>query len=383
MSLYVIGFLAGISIGLFNPFISTLMAQHHVDDIWIGANSTEYFLAIALGTPLVAKLLGRIGLRWTMILGLALMGCSAPLFPLTAQLPLWFVIRAVMGIGCSLYLVCGQTALNNFCHESNRGTVNGLYALTFSFGFGLGPVVGSALYNISPKLCFSLGSLLILSGIVIVWKYLPKRFVVFKTSHTGLLKKIKKLELPLYCVFAFGLAEATLVSLYPVYLMRHNYSINYIGSVFFLFVSGGLLATVPVTYVADRFGKEKIISISLCIVICCLLYLSGTDNSMGIQIFTFLTGASMSPIFPLATALIAEKLSRNELISGSALLTAIYSFGCTLGPILSSVAIKTFGEHYMFSLLIATFALLLYRENPIFADIPMLAKFRGRQKHHA
>ncbi len=356
-ALYVIAFLSGISIGLFNPFISTLMAQNQVDDIWIGANSTEYFLAMALGTPVVAKILQPIGLRRTMMLGLALMGLSAPLFPLTTQLPLWFVIRAVMGFACCLYLVGGQTALNHFCHESNRAIVNGLHAMAFSFGFGIGPVIGSALYNLSPKLTFSLGSILVLSGIVVVWIGLPERLVVFQPSRTGI---FKRLTLPLQGAFAFGFAESTLVSLYPVYLLRQHYSVEQIGYTFSVFVVGGLLATVPVTHLADRFGRLKILFICACIVVFSMLSLSLTDNPIATQIFAFIAGASISPVFPLTLTLIGEKLSRDELSSGSALFTAVYSSGCTAGPILSSIPLRFFGKHYIFSLIVVIFIIFMF-----------------------
>lgn len=317
-----------------------------------------YFLVIALGTPLVPKILRQIGLRRTMMLGLALMGFSAPLFPMTTQLPLWFLIRTVMGIACCLYLVCGQTALNYFCHQGNRAIVNGLHALAFTFGFGIGPVIGSALYNFSPKLTFSLGSILIFSGLVVVWIALPERFIVFQPSSRT--RIFKKLTLPLHGAFAYGFAESTLVSLYPVYLLRQNYAVEHIGYTFAVFVVGGLLTTVPVTYLADRFGKIKILLISVCIVILSILSLSLFENSIATQIFAFIAGASLSPVFPLAMALIGDKLSRDKLSSGSALFTAIYSFGCTAGPILSSVVMKILGERYIFSLAIASFALFLF-----------------------
>ena len=354
-ALYVIAFLSGISIGLFNPFISTLMAQHQVDDVWIGANSTVYFLAVALGTPLVAKILHQIGLRRTMMLGLALMGLSAPLFPLTTQLSLWFVIRAVMGFASCCYLVGGQTGLNHFCHQGNRAIVNGLHALAFSFGFGIGPVMGSALYNFSPKFTFSLGSILILSGIVVVWIGLPERFVVFQpSSRTGI---FKKLTLPLHGAFVYGFTISTLVSLYPLYLLQQNYSVKQIGYTFSLFVVGGVLTTIPVTHLADRLGRLNVLLSSVCILLFSMLSLSLVENSIATQIFTFIAGASMSPVFPLALALMGEKLSRAELSSGSALFTAIYSSGCTAGPILSSVTMKIFDERYIFSLIIINFAL--------------------------
>lgn len=357
-ALYIIAFLSGISIGLFNPFISTFMAQHQVDDLWIGANSTVYFLVIALGTPLVVKILPKLGLRKTMMLGLALMGFSAPLFTMTTSMPAWFVIRAIMGIACCLYLVSGNTALNYFCHEGNRAIVNGLNALAFTFGFGIGPVIGSIFYNVSPKLSFSLGSALIFSGVIVVWIALPNKVVVFqKSSSSGIFSKLK---LPLQGAFIYGFAESTLVSLYPVYLLRQNYNIEQIGYTFAIFVVGGLLSTVPVTHLADRFGRLKILFSSVSIVLFSFLCLSLIQNSTATHIFAFTAGASISPILPLTMALIGEKLSRNELSSGSALFTAIYSFGCTAGPILSSIAIKVFGDGYIFSLVIMGFAVFLF-----------------------
>ncbi|WGV26210.1 MFS transporter [Halotia branconii] len=356
-ALYVIAFLSGISIGLFNPFISTLMAQNQVEELWIGANSTVYFLMIFIGTPLVARILRQIGLRKTMTLGLMLMGCSAPLFPMTTQLSLWFVIRAVMGFGCCLYLVCGQTALNYFCHESNRGLTSGLYALAFSFGFGMGPVIGSSLYNFSPQLTFSLGSLLILSGLIVVWLNLPEKSIVFHSSIR--IELFRKLKLPLYSAYAYGFVDATLVSLYPVYLLKQNYGVEQIGSTFVLFVLGGLLATLPVTHLADRFDKLKVLLITVCIIIFSLSSLSLITNSMTIQVLAFISGASISPIFPLAIAMIGNKVSRNESSSGSALFTTVYGFGCAAGPVLSSTVMQIFGVRQIFILSIMSFALVL------------------------
>lgn len=91
-TLYIIAFLSGISLGFFNPFISTLMAQNHVNDIWIGANSTVYFLVIALVTPFIPQILRQFGLGKTMMFGFVLMACSTSLFPMTTKLYLWFLI---------------------------------------------------------------------------------------------------------------------------------------------------------------------------------------------------------------------------------------------------------------------------------------------------
>ncbi|PSB03930.1 MFS transporter [Merismopedia glauca] len=352
-ALYAIAFLAGISIGLFNPFISTFMTEHQVEEVWIGANSTIYFLAIALGTPLIPKVLRQIGLRRTMMLGLILTGLSAPLFPLTNQLSLWFLIRIVMGMGVCLYLVCEQTGLNYFCQESDRALVNGLNALFFSFGFGIGPVMGASIYKYSPNLAFALGGALILSGAVVVWLSLPEKQITFhplKGNHL-----VKKLTIPLQGAFAYGFTVATLVSLYPVYLLKQNQSLEQIGYTFSFFVAGSVLATVPVTHLGDKFGRGKILSLIAGVSLFSLLSLSISPYPQLNPLFSFLAGASVSPILPLTLALIGEKLPTSQLSAGSSLLTATYSLGCTAGPLLSSLMMNQFNEQYIFSLAILIF----------------------------
>ena len=355
-ALYLVAFLSGISLGLFNPFISTLMKEKGYDNIVIGANSTLYFFVIAAGTPIVASILRQIGLRKTMMLGFLLMGITAPLFAFTTQLSFWFIIRGVMGLACCLYLISGQTAINYFCNDQNRAMVNGLDALAFSLGFGIGPIMGAVAYNLSPKITFLLGSGLILSGIVVVFFGLPEKTVKFQKPNFSI---IQKLKLPLQGAFAYGFSVATLVSLYPLFLLEQNYGIERMGLIFGLFILGGLISTVPITHLADKMGKVKVLVGSVIIVIVSVFGLSLIENPMITPFLAFVSGVGMSPIFPLSLALIGSTVTLNELSSGSAVFTSIYSAGCTAGPILSAIVMTMMGTRYIFSLMLVIFVLFL------------------------
>lgn len=355
-ALYLVAFLSGISLGLFNPFISTLMKEKGYDNIVIGANSTLYFFVIAAGTPIVASILRQIGLRKTMMLGFLLMGITAPLFAFTTQLSFWFIIRGVMGLACCLYLISGQTAINYFCNDQNRAMVNGLDALAFSLGFGIGPIMGAVAYNLSPQITFLLGSGLILSGIVVVFFGLPEKTVKFQKPNFSI---IQKLKLPLQGAFAYGFSVATLVSLYPLFLLEQNYGIERMGLIFGLFILGGLISTVPITHLADKMGKVKVLVVSVIIVIVSVFGLSLIENPMITPFLAFVSGVGMSPIFPLSLALIGSTVTLNELSSGSAVFTSIYSAGCTAGPILSAIVMTMMGTRYIFSLMLVIFVLFL------------------------
>ncbi|MEP0791427.1 MULTISPECIES: MFS transporter [Cyanophyceae] len=361
LALYIISFSAGASLGIFNPLISTFMEQRQIDEVWIGANSTVYFLTIALSTPLVEKLLRQTGIHRIMMFGLLLTSFSAPLFPMTAQLPFWFVIRIVMGFGVCCFLVSGQTALNNFSHESNRASVSGIYFLALGMGFVIGPVIGSRIYAISPQLAFIVGGGVLLCGLAFAWRDLPRKLIVSTPSPTSSSKILNKLTLPIFGVFSYGFAEATLITLYPVFLLRQNYSVQQMGYTFSVFVVGSILSTVPVTQLADRSGKVRILFISVCIGLLASLGLIWVETYEIVLFVSFLAGASIGPIYPLCLSLIGEQLSEEELPSGTALFTTTYSFGCAAGPILSSIMMETFGGRHLFSLCIPLYAMLLLR----------------------
>ncbi|WP_242072119.1 MFS transporter [Nostoc sp. FACHB-110] len=357
-AIYIISFLSGISLGIFNPLISAFMEHNQTDDVWIGANSTVYFLFITLATPFVAKLLRSLGIRRTIMLGLLMLGLSAVLFPFTKLLPLWFVIRACMGIGACLFLVAGQTGLNHFCHQNNRAIANGLQALSFGVGLALGPIISFIPYSISPKLPFLLGSALILSGIFVAACGIPESFIVAQKSN---IKILKNLTIPLHAAFAYGLAIATLVSLYPVYLLRQNYSVEEMSYIFSIFVFGDIVSTLPVTYLAQRYGQIKLIFTNVCIGIISLQIISSFDSYIISVIFSFLAGASIGPIFALTLSLIGDKLSKEDLPSGTAIFTGIYSIGCTVAPLISSLFMKSFGVKYIFTFTMLVFVLLFLR----------------------
>jgi MFS family permease len=304
----------------------------------------------------VASILRQIGLRKTMMLGFLLMGITAPLFAFTTQLSLWFIIRGVMGLACCLYLISGQTAINYFCNDQNRAMVNGLDALAFSLGFGIGPIMGAVAYNLSPKITFLLGSGLILSGIVVVFFGLPEKTVKFQKPNFSI---IQKLKLPLQGAFAYGFSVATLVSLYPLFLLEQNYGIERMGLIFGLFILGGLISTVPITHLADKMGTVKVLVGSVIIVIVSVFGLSLIENPMITPFLAFVSGVGMSPIFPLSLALIGSTVTLNELSSGSAVFTSIYSAGCTAGPILSAIVMTMMGTRYIFSLMLVIFVLFL------------------------
>lgn len=361
LTLYLLSLLFGVSLGLFNPLMSTFMEQQQVSQIWIGINSTVYFLAIALTTPIVNLLLRRWGIRPVLLLGLLLMGLSGSAFPLTEQLSLWFILRIIMGFGVCSVLIGGQTALNHFSHESSRARVSGLYFLAMGLGFIIGPALGPRLYSISPPLAFLLGGGVNAIAFIVVMYYLRQKIILATSTNSLLLPLLKQFKFPIHGAFAYGMAEATLITLYPVFLLRQNYTVEQMGLTLSVFVLGSLVSTVPVTNLADRWNKVSVLLGCVGTGIIASLGLTIMNNYWLILMFSLLAGASIGPVYPLCLALLGQQVKSSDLGAGTALFTTTYSLGNATGPILSALMMEVLGDRFIFSAFIPIYIALLLR----------------------
>ena len=357
-ALYGVAALAGAAIGLFSPLVATLMSRQGASEVLIGANSTVFFLCVMLAAPLAGRLVRLRSARFALMLGLLLTACVAMAFPWFSSVPLWFALRAVMGIGVGLYMISGQTALNHHADERQRALVSGMYALAFGIGMGAGPVLGAALFEVSPSLAFAAGSLILLMGIPMVWSGLPTQSTRLEPARTGLLAR---LSIPLHAVFAYGVTEATLMSLYPILLLQRGYSVMMMSLAFSAFVLGALVSTVPLSHLADRIGRERVLLACAGVGIAATTGLVLTLHPLLSTLLSLLVGASLGPVFAIALALVGERLTREELPGGSALFTTAFSLGAMLAPLLSALIMRELGAVHIFSLGIVLFVSLLLR----------------------
>jgi len=356
--LYAVALLAGLATGLYNPLISVFLEQRGAATTLIGANASTFFAGVILGAPLVTRLLGRAGIRRTLTLGLLLTAAAAALFPWQSGSLGWFLVRGAMGLGMAFVMVGGQTALNHVAPEQHRALVNGLWGLCFGVGLMVGPLLGPWLYGLSPALAFSGGAGLLALGAGLLALGLPALRVVPERPRLELLRRV---SLPLHAVLAYGFAEASLICLYPVFLLHQNLGPEQGGFALAAFVVGGILGTLPATHLGDRLGHGRVLATCVATgVVATALLMALTDSRLALAC-AVLAGGSLGPVFPLALAMLGARLSRAELAAGSALFTTAFSVGCIAGPWLSALAMLELGEHHLFTPAILLFTLLLAR----------------------
>lgn len=357
--LYGVSALAGMAVGLYNPLVSVLMKEGGFSEVAIGATTSLFFLFVILTAPLASHIARCFSMRAALGAGLAIAGLVSSLFPYADTLTQWSVLRAALGVGIGLYMIGGQSAVNTFAAESQRTYVVGLHALAFGIGMGLGPLIGAWLYMTDPKLAFFFCGGILILGVPALLAWIPSE-VSQKTTRLDR-RQIKTISISLHAVFAYGIAEATLLSLFPVFMLERGYSVTTMSLALSGFVMGGIISTLPLSKLADRVGQERVLAYCAVFGIVGSILLAWSPNATLAFTASCLAGASFGPVFALAMAIVGRQLSREDLPSGSALFTIAFSLGAMFAPWLVALIMRNFGSVHIFTLTSLLFGTLLFR----------------------
>lgn len=355
-AIYLMALLIGSAIGIIIPLTSTHMSRNHVSELLIGIIASVYFLAVALGTVFINKKMRNRDLKKLIALGLILSSLCTIIFPLIFGGVLWFILMAIMGFGVSFHLVGTQTALHSLADDSIRGVVSGVYTLFFAFGFAAGTIGGPKIYESNVYLSFVVGALCLLIAVFIVLSKIKVKLYIYDKPKEDVIKKI---ALSLQGAFSYGFIENTIAAMYPIFLLKYNFTLSQMGYALGMFVIGGIIGTIPITYIGDRIGREKGLIIGVLVSLVGFLGIIQFHLLMYKLIFSFICGVGIGAIYPVSMALGAQGLDKEEIISATSNFTFFYSFGCAAGPALSAAVMNRLGNNYLFSLsLILLLALL-------------------------
>lgn len=357
-AVYILAFFNALAVGMINPVIATHLTLNNISEVIVGINSSVYFLAIIVGSLLLKKIMKNKNLKSIIIPGLLLSAISVTAFYYTTNTLFWFILRIVIGIGLSFTYVGTQTMLHSFSKNRSLGIISGIYSACFALGYIIGAVIGPMLYTINSVYPFYISSTALTLGAIAIVLFVKKRVVIPKPSKNRVLKKI---SYPLQSIFTYGFAEAIIINLLPVFLIEQSVSTELIGVVIGAFILGSLLGTIPVTYIADKIGRERTMGISMFVAVVSLtgIILSGTLPLY--IIFATIAGIGVGPVYALALSVIMQNLTQEDRSSGNAFFNIFYSLGAAIGPLSSSVVMKIIGAKYLFIICLLLFLVMLVK----------------------
>jgi MFS family permease len=330
----------GLSLSLSIPLVSLSLERREfgADIIGLmGALPALSFIIVSPFVPRLTRMFGSGALLW-----LSLILCSASILGLALDdsLLYWFVLRVLIGIGMSILFLISETWINQVSSDKNRGKIIGLYVMVLTLGFAMGPVVINFL-GTEGTIPFIAASMIVASA-GIFFLFAGRNYPKFDGHSSFSVFSFIRIA-PLICAAALLVSffDGTVLTLLPVYGVRHAMSEETAVLMTSTLLAGNILLQFPIGMFADKFGEKPII------LICGLFGLAGAI-SLPFLITTeillwpvlVLWGGCVVGTYTLALILMGRQFTGAELITANATAGVLWGVGSLAGPAAGGYAMK-------------------------------------------
>lgn len=361
-------FTAGFGFGIVLPVSTVVLEGLHVSTPMIGLTATAMFLGIALGAPLVGRLIELFGLQRTLTFGVLLAGICMGSLGLWVYLPVWLLVRFILGIAFASIFTSAETIVNRICTDRNRGKVLGLYAFSFSLALMIGPV-GLWLLKLGVWAPFLVAGGICLAAAAVVYASVPH----LEEKSQGLAfdrNLARRIWVSLSAMLMAGFMEGALIALIPLYTLREGFTTEQTSILLFSFMLGHGGMPPLIGTLGDKIGLRRVLGISYSLGVVSLTAVLLLPTTMLLTAILIVCGASVGALYPLAVGLLGIELTSEELPRGNALTTFCYGTGSTIGPLVPALIIHFTVPGSLFAVTAGIYAVVL-----------ITMRFAGRQKN--
>ena len=338
-----------VGVGLVAPLIAKVLSEHGENTFVVGLIGTTMFATFTLAAFPVGAIVDRIGPKPVLVSGLILYGtCIASFaFPLTTAL--FFVVRAVEGIGGAAISVATETMISKLSEPSERARRMSYYALSVGLGWTLGPLGGALLFSVSqaaPFLaCFALSLLAALSAQGLI------PFTESNPHHLENLTSVLKVKMlvPMSAGTLYGYLMSSLITLIPLYLDQElHVQQTEVGIIITAVIIGVLISQIPLGRAADRFGKRRTLLVCASVLAAVFMLMAIHRDWRWFLATGAMAGAMAGSLYPLGLAIIGSLVSKHRLGAATSLFSLAFGCGSLLGPAVSGFAMDHFSNRWLF-----------------------------------
>jgi MFS family permease len=330
----------GLTCSLSSALIAIDLAEMGFSETVIGANASMHavgVLAAAFFLPGIASLLG---MRRTILAGLALSALILLLFPLMPYFWLWFPLRILLGASSEALFALSETWLNALSSEATRARAMAVYTAVLSLGFALGPVIlsivgtdGAAPYITGASLA-AFAALLIVSSRI----HAP---AVEKPAHANPVR-FMKLSPPAMAVTALNAAVETAgLTFLTLYAVNLGWDEPQATRLMSCIMAGAMVLQLPIGWLGDKMDRRRlIILLAAAAALGALIWPAALASPLATYGLLFVWGGLFVGIYTIMLAIVGSRFSGGELIGLYASMGFMWGAGALLGPLLAGGAMQ-------------------------------------------
>lgn len=357
--------ISGFSQGMLLPLIAVIFERDGVSSALNGLSATGLYIGTLVIAPFMEPVLRKFGFKPLILVGGGLVILSLLAFPLWKSVAFWFVLRVLIGIGDQALHFSTQTWITSTSKQQRLGRNIAIYGMSFSIGFGAGPLF-VPLVDIFEPLPFIVSGILCL----IAWSfvYLLKNDFPEGTSggvHSskGVFKRFQAAIAIAWIAFlpplGYGFLEASLNAIYPVYALRQSIDVALVSIILAAFSAGAIATQLPLGVLSDRLGRKNVLVVALVGGGAVFGAASFFETNAWVTVAFFTTaGMFVGSTFSLGISFMADLMPKELLPTGNLLCGIAFSIGSLAGPFLGGIFVE-YAQDFSFLLLIAAMLLII------------------------
>lgn len=349
----------GLSIGQGAPLMSLLLEVRGTGVTLNGMNAGAAFIGVIVGPMLAPRCVRVLGVRNFLVACFAVDIVVTLSLKLSDSVRAWFVLRVLLGLTGSSIFTSGEAWINLLSGDKGRGRIIGIYAAALSAGFGIGPLLLSVtgIRGWSP---FIANAAITASAMLPLVGVNDASRAFGRERGASPLTMFARAPVILGTVAIFGLYEAALMALLPIWGLRIGLTAGMAAATLSAVYIGSIALQMPIGWLSDRLSRIAVLRLCGVVGLIGAILLVTVAAPLPVLLgLLFVWGGIASVIYPVALSMAGDRFHSTELVTTNAAMVIAYGVGGLVGPALGGVAMTFRNPQGLFWLFALLFACLL------------------------
>ena len=332
-----------LTLGLSYPLLALILDSMGVSTWLIGLNAAMTPLGIIVSSPLIPPLARRFGAWFLCVLSFCLAAVLLVMLAVFKDVTIWFVLRFLLGIVNTVIFITSEAWINQLASPGIRGRIIGIYTTVAAAGFALGPLVIAVIGSQGwlPFLVAVCGIFLALPFIISARAHLPE---FDGTEEASMLSFLFTAPLLLLAVAFAALFDQVMISLLPIYILRHGIVEATASLMLMVLILGNVVLQIPIGWLADRIPRGRLLcGLAFGTFLGSLLLIWLIQGSILIWPMLFVWGAVAFGTYTIAMVELGHRFSGGLLLAANSAFGLMWGIGGILGPSIAGAAMDAIG----------------------------------------
>jgi len=353
--------------GSLNGFVLLPLYIHRLGgtETEIGLVQGTYSAAGIVCQPLIGLWVDRLGRRWFMLLGAALLTGASAVFTIAASIPLFAALRALHGVAFSAFFVANYIHVVDLVPVERRGWALGIYGVSGLVSTALAPLAMEfVIRHLGFAWAFFFSAVLAAGALAIVVRSRdarppspgagPGREVI-----PQMLREVRRLHNALG--FFFGLGTGTVFTFLPTF--AEMLGVRGLGLFYTAYAGAAMCVRLAGGTLIDTRGRKAVIVPSMFVQAAAVGIFAAVAMSVGPSLavpvlpFLFLAGmlagAAHGFLYPALSALLMDVTPEPRRGSAVGIFSSVFLVGNALGAMVFGSVAHGLGYAFMWAVLAA------------------------------